>query len=277
VQDVVGKLFAMGALRDALLIAVGGGATSDLVGFVASIYMRGVAWLAVPTTLLGMADASIGGKTGIDTLFGKNLLGTLYPPRAVFADLSLLKSLSERTWNQGLFEILKLGLVFDLSIWEMAVRSSKDPSLIASAIAGKIAIVERDPHESGLRRILNFGHTIGHGLEWLSRYTLPHGEAVALGSIAEAHLSRALGYLSQEEFQRVEAGYRPFSLHWPQQVSLSALWEALLFDKKGSQGQVRFTVIDRIGHALEFQGDYCRPLLPEELKETLIWMERHWS
>ncbi len=260
--------------RDTLLIALGGGVTTDLVGFVASIYMRGVPLILIPTTLLAIVDAAIGGKTGIDTSYGKNLVGTIYPPQAIFSDLNMLDTLPEKEWFNGRAEVLKMGLIQDASIWEMAGKNSQDPEIILKAIEGKIAIVTQDPREHSLRRVLNFGHTIGHALETVAEYEMPHGEAVALGCVVEAHLSMQLGYLEENAFEQIRALYASFPLKLPINYSRSALLQAMAHDKKKAKGEVRFVLIDRIGHAHPFEGAYCRTVTQSALEPTLDWMER---
>ncbi len=273
-QNLTDELIKRGCGRDTLLIALGGGVTTDLVGFAASIYMRGVSLIFIPTTLLAMVDASIGGKTAIDTSHGKNLIGTLYPPQAIFADLEMLHTLSEKEWFNGLAEIIKMGLIHDPSLWEMAVKNRKDPTLILGAIQGKISIVEQDPNEQSLRRILNFGHTIGHALEAVADYALPHGEAVALGCIVEAYLSMQLGYLSEAEFRQIQDMYSFFPLQLPKSYVRETFIKAMQHDKKKMQGAVRFVLIDKIGHAMPFDGAYCRALDINELETGLDWMEK---
>jgi 3-dehydroquinate synthase len=272
-EHVHNELFKMGCGRDTLLIALGGGTTTDLVGFVASIYLRGVPLILVPTTLLGLVDAAIGGKTAIDTSFGKNLIGTIYHPKAIIADLEILKTLPERERLKGVAEILKMGLVYDPSMWQLA----QTQEVIFKAIKGKIAIIERDPMEQGLRRILNFGHTIGHALELVSQYALSHGEAVAIGCLAEAHLSMCLGYLPEEAFERILASYRSFALQLPPCYTRQDLFKAMVYDKKNAMGKVRFVLIDQIGHALPFEGEYCRPVSEKELETTCSWMEKEYG
>lgn len=262
-------LFKMGVERDVTLVALGGGATLDLVGFVASIYLRGVALVLIPTTVLAVVDAAIGGKTGINTPFGKNLIGTFYPPKSIFADLNMLDTLPEKEKLNGLAEILKIGLVFDASIIE-----EEGEKQILKAIKGKIAIIEQDPRELGLRRVLNFGHTIGHGLEKIANYKMAHGEAVALGSLAACHLSFSLGFLSKTDFERIQKIFTPFSLKLPKNYSKKKLIKAMAHDKKKSEGKLRFVLIDQIGHAIAFDGAYCRPVSETELKPTLDWIEK---
>lgn len=274
IEYLENELFSMGCAKDTLLIAIGGGVTTDLVGFLASTYLRGVPVIFIPTTLLAMVDASIGGKTAINTCYGKNLIGSFYLPKAIIADLNTLKTLPQKQLLNGLAEILKIGLVFDNSIWQLAVTDLYNRELIVKAIQGKISIVEQDPTEKGLRRILNFGHTIGHALEKVSNYTLSHGEAVAIGSLTEAYLSMQLLYLSEKDFEAIQIAYSSFSLKLPKEYSREALFKALLYDKKKIMGKQRFVLIDRIGHALPFEGNYCKEISLEKLQTSLTWMEK---
>ena len=273
---IIDELFKMGCGRDTLLIALGGGVTTDLVGFIASVYMRGLPLILIPTTLLAIVDAAVGGKTGVDTAYGKNLIGTIYYPKAIFADLDLLQTLPEKEWFNGLAEILKMGLIRDPAIWEMAQKDRKDPDLILKAIQGKIEIVEQDPKEQGMRRILNFGHTIGHALEAVSQYEMSHGEAVALGCVIEAHLSMRLGYLPEKDFESIQAVYSHWPLKRPNGYTRAKLLQAMSHDKKKARGEIRFVLIDKIGHALPFEGVYCRMVTQNELAPTLDWME-NWK
>jgi 3-dehydroquinate synthase len=256
------------------------------VGFVASTYLRGVPLISIPTTLLAMVDASIGGKTAINTSFGKNLLGSFYHPETILIDTRVLSSLPEKQWLNGLAESLKMGLISDSFLWDLLEKNHKngkvflsenDPSLIVRAIEDKMNIVEQDPKELGIRKILNFGHTIGHGLESLSSYEMSHGQAVALGCLVEAFLSKELGYLQNKDFERIYALYSTFSLSLPKNYTREALLKALSHDKKRTLEKVRFVLIDRVGHALPFEGAYCRPVSKEELESTLNWMERTYG
>jgi len=273
-------LFAGGYGRDTAIIALGGGATTDVAGFIASTYLRGVPFISIPTTLLSMIDASIGGKTAINTSFGKNLLGTFYHPETILIDTRVLSSLPEKHWMNGLAEGLKMGLISDSFFWDLLEKNHQngmcflhDPSLIVRAIEDKMNIVERDPKERGIRRILNFGHTVGHSLEALSSYEMSHGEAVALGCVVEAFLSKELGYLQSKDFERIFSLYASLSLSLPKNYTRQSLLKALSHDKKRDLDKVRFVLIDKIGHALSFEGVYCRPVSNEELESTLNWME----
>ena len=247
--------------RDTTLIALGGGTTTDLIGFLASTYMRGVPVIYIPTTLLGMVDAAIGGKNGLDTPFGKNSIGTFYSPKAIIIEPSFLKTLPPKEWKNGLAEILKYGLIDDEQLfceefqWDHVQRS----------IEIKEKIVQIDPRESGLRRILNFGHTVGHALELQD--SIPHGEAVAIGCVAESYLSHILGYLSASDFERIHRLYQKLGF------AMRPLHSLDILDKKAKNGELRFVLIDRIGHALEFDGEYCRTVPQNALKKMVEWLQ----
>jgi 3-dehydroquinate synthase len=263
--------------RDTLLIGLGGGVVTDFTAFLAATYMRGVPLILIPTTLLAMVDAAIGGKCGVDTPFGKNLIGVIYHPSHIFIDMNLLSSLPEKEWIHGLAEILKYGLIADFGVWELL---EKDPPhwkkslsiLIHSSIRVKKSVVEKDPRETaGIRRILNFGHTVAHALEMVSHYKMPHGEAVAVGCLAESVLSRRLGLLNQDDLDRIKTLFRkfPFSFKLPPQFAVQGWIEAMQIDKKAKGGEPRFVLIDRIGHAVPFDGEYCRTVPVKELETVL--------
>ncbi len=259
--------------HDSLLVGMGGGVTTDLVGFVASTYMRGIPLVFIPTTLLAMVDAAIGGKTSVDTPFGKNLIGTFYLPKAIFIDINFLKSLPEKEMKNGLSEILKYGLIANTMIWEKCDNWQKEiPFLVQASIACKIKIVEQDFEEkTGLRRILNFGHTIGHALELVSHFQMAHGEAVALGCMAESYLSHLLGFLPDEILQRILNRYQTLGYSF-QKFDTKAFLHALTMDKKAKGGEPRFVAIDRIGHCVSFNGEYCTPVRKGDLERMVEWM-----
>ncbi len=211
--DIAEKLLERGADRETCLIALGGGVVGDMVGFIASVFMRSIPYIQIPTTLVAQVDSSIGGKTAVDLPCGKNLLGTFYQPGAVFADLSFLDTLPEKEFNNGLAEIIKYGVIEDEKMFRalednMEAVKQKDAVLLLKLVENccriKKSIVEIDEKEQGLRRILNFGHTLGHALEALSKYKITHGEGVALGMIAAARISEKMGYLESEETKRIE-------------------------------------------------------------------------
>lgn len=265
-QQLEDQLFERGFGRDSVFVAIGGGTITDLVGFVSSTYMRGVPLILIPTTLLAMVDAAIGGKTAIDTPFGKNLIGSFYLPKAIFIDLDFLKTLPEKERINGLSEILKIALVSDSSILQVNFEEQ-----MIRAIQAKVSIVEQDPNEIGLRRILNFGHTVGHAIELCTNYTVSHGEAVALGCIAESYLSLLMGLISQSEFTSIANVFPNF----PWTFDRHELLEAMRHDKKNSRGAIRFVLLDKIGHACAFNGIYCTEVPSEKLLEMLTFMEQN--
>lgn len=270
-EHLISKLCQKGCDRNTFFLAFGGGVTTDLVGFIASIYMRGAPLVLIPTTLLAIVDASIGAKTAVNTSYGKNLLGTFYPPKAIFADLAMLATLPSRELLNGWAEILKISLVCDIEIWLLAKERKEEA--IFRAMKKKIEIVLKDPKERAIRHILNFGHTIGHALEKISNYQLSHGEAVAIGSVAESYLSMDLGLLEPKLFEQIQHAYSQFPLKLPKAYTKEALLAAMSFDKKREGEDLYFVLIDRIGHALPFEGRYCKKVTPDELKNTLNWME----
>jgi 3-dehydroquinate synthase len=271
------RLARHGADRQSLVCALGGGVIGDLSGFVAATYMRGIPFVQVPTSLLAMVDSSIGGKTGVNHTLGKNLIGAFYPPRAVFTDIDLLHSLPEREYLCGLSEIVKAGVIADPELFAFieahtAEVLQRDASvlttLIERAIAVKVAVVEQDPAERGLRAILNFGHTIGHALEAVTAYQqYSHGEAVAVGMALVALLSERLGYCQGNIRQRVHALLH--RLHLPltyTDVAPEQLLAAMTHDKKALNGVVRFVLLQDIGSVVynrEVPLEVLRPLLEQ--------------
>jgi 3-dehydroquinate synthase len=221
VLTVVEKLIALGADRSTALIALGGGVIGDLTGFTASIFMRGIPVIQVPTTLLAQVDSSIGGKTGVDTDAGKNLLGTFHQPKEVFIDISFLQTLPEEQFRSGLAEVIKYGIIEAPDLLDTIEAAAAAGGLRESVFLEKIVttacrikkgIVELDERDQGLRRILNFGHTVGHAVEAASAYSLSHGEAVAIGMVAAAIFSEQLHYLPADDRRRIVSIIRAVGL-----------------------------------------------------------------
>jgi 3-dehydroquinate synthase len=253
--------------RDSALIALGGGTLTDLVGFLASTYMRGLPLILVPSTLLGMVDAAIGGKTSIDTHYGKNLIGSFYQPKAIVIDLDHLDSLPINELINGQSEILKMGLVYDASI----LRLTGDDQIYQSILA-KVAVVTQDPKESGIRRILNFGHTVAHAIELCSHFSISHGEAVALGCVAESYLSKLMGLLNQSDFQSIMKLFPKFK--WT--CNRNDLLKCMQLDKKNAASKIRFVLINKIGEAALFDGQYCSEVPDGLIEEMCLWMESNY-
>jgi 3-dehydroquinate synthetase len=224
-----------------------------------------------------MVDASIGGKTGIDTPHGKNLIGSYYPAKAIISDLDTLESLPETEWRNGLAEILKAALIADSSLWPLCDSEwrSRLVSIAELAIRVKISAIETDPLEKGRRRILNFGHTVAHALEAAAQYRIAHGEAVAIGLMAESYLSMRLGLLQKNFFQEITAKIEAsgFALRMPPSYDRTRFFDAMAYDKKTAKGALRFTLIEQIGQAANFNGEYCSPVPVELVHEMTQWME----
>lgn len=262
-QKLLDWLGAAGFTRNDLVVAVGGGAVTDLSGFVASSWLRGIDWVAVPTTLAAMVDAAVGGKTGINSEYGKNLIGSFYSPISVLVDLSWLATLSDRDFAAGLAEVVKCGFIVDAEIIELLKNKSVGEvrgdhaltlDLIARSIAVKAKVVSGDFKESFDREILNYGHTLGHAIELHSKYVLRHGECVAIGLVYAANLANQSGILEDQvtelhkqilENLGLPTSYE--SRHWPE------LRANMAIDKKSRSGTLRFVAISEIGKTLRIE------------------------
>jgi 3-dehydroquinate synthase len=251
-------LLDRGLGRDAGVVALGGGVAGDLAGFVAATYMRGVPFIQVPTTLLAMLDASVGGKTGVDTPQGKNLIGAFHPPAAVLADPRTLVTLPEREYRAGMAEAVKHGLIADREYFKWMEREAdallrRDPAalehLVRRSVEIKAEIVSGDERETGRRAILNAGHTVAHALERATGYGLPHGEAVAAGLVAECELATRLGLAAPAVRERVELllGRLGLPVRLPPAVGADTLLAAMASDKKNRASRVRFALPSALG------------------------------
>lgn len=249
--------------RRSFVVALGGGVVGDLAGFVAATYLRGLPFVQVPTTLLAQVDSSVGGKVGVNLPAGKNLVGAFHQPRLVVCDLDTLRTLPEREFRAGLAEIIKYGIIRDAALFRRLERDldkllHRDPATLAAVIARscaiKAAVVGQDETESGLRAILNFGHTIGHALEAISGYgRYLHGEAIAIGQVAAAWISAAQTGLPAREVARITELFRRAGL--PTRARLSSaqrrrLLAAMKLDKKVSGGEIRFVLARRLGEVV---------------------------
>ncbi|MCD6139157.1 MAG: 3-dehydroquinate synthase [Deltaproteobacteria bacterium] len=258
VLDVVSQLINLGASRKSLLVALGGGVVGDLTGFIASIYMRSVPYIQIPTTLVAQVDSSVGGKTGVDLPEGKNLLGTFYQPEGVFIELSFLKTLSDADFKNGLAEIIKYGIISDEEMFKLLEREhdaivDQQPALMKNIVKRsckiKAGIVEMDEREQGLRRILNFGHTLGHALEAASDYRLSHGEGVAIGMVGAAGISHKLDYLDQASYKRILNLIRQYGLptQVPGDLETKKIVGFLASDKKVMDSKLHYVLVKKIG------------------------------
>ncbi len=240
--------------RKSTVVALGGGVTGDLAGFAASTFMRGIDWVGVPTTLLAMVDSSLGGKTGFDLPEGKNLIGSFYPPRLVLADPQLLATLPEAELISGMAEVVKHGIISDPELFHLCSRGLnwvKDhlEEIVKRAMAVKIKIIEEDPYEKGFRAALNLGHTVGHAVELVSNFQLRHGEAVAIGMVAEAKLAERLTVAGQGLSEAMAKSLLALGLpiQIPKELLCDELIRAMRVDKKKSNGVVRFALPVEIG------------------------------
>ena len=278
VEKLAVKLLELGADRGSTLIAVGGGVTGDVVGFLASIYLRGIPHIQVPTTLLAQVDSSIGGKTGVDLEQGKNLLGAFLQPQLIWMDLQFLETLPPKEFRQGMAEVIKTAMIGDENLWDYlethtpALKHRDSQALyriVTSCCRLKAKVVQLDEKETGHRRILNLGHTVGHALERLSHYQIRHGDAVAMGLVAAAKLAVSLGKLEAGELRRVEQLLEVWDLpvRIPKGFPPEAVLAAMQTDKKHIRGRLHFILPVRIGEVTEDQELSAGPI--EEILDSL--------
>ena len=266
VQDIAKYLLSINFSRTDVIISIGGGVVSDLSGFVSSIYKRGVAHVNLPTTLLAMADASIGGKTGVDFEGIKNTIGAFDMPSLIYMNLSTLDTLPDREYFSGFAEIMKHGLIMDQKFYMWLIENmyeicEKNKETIASMLETSInikkAVVEKDPFENGDRALLNFGHSIGHAVESYFEGEYLHGEAVALGCVAEAYISWKSNMISMEDYYEVRDMFVPFNLPISIQVDKKAeeeIFKRLFNDKKNDINSINIVLLKKIGKAVLVKG-----------------------
>lgn len=254
IQQLWNGFLANGLDRRSTIIALGGGVIGDMAGFAASTYMRGMNWICVPTTLLSIVDASLGGKTGFDLPEGKNLIGSFYPPKLVLADPQALQTLPTGEFTSGLAEVVKHGVISDPALFDLCGRGLeciKDnlQTVVKRAMAVKIKIIEEDPYEKGFRAALNLGHTVGHAIELVSRFQLRHGEAVAIGIVTEAKLAESLAIAPKGLSDKISNVLSNLMLpvRIPAQLSREEILRAMRVDKKKSADTIRFALPVEIG------------------------------
>lgn len=274
-QEVWQALVDMHMERWGTIVSLGGGVINDLAGFAAATYMRGVPWVAVPTTLLAMVDASIGGKTGIDLRAGKNLVGAFYAPRGVWIDPQSLRTLPREEMSNGMAEVIKHGVIGDVELFERC-RSIETPAeqdweeWVKHAVAVKIRVIQEDPFEEGRRAVLNLGHTLGHALEMLSGYTIRHGRAVAIGLVFAARLAAKMGIAHVDLAEQIAATLQQWDLptEIPKHISRQSILEAVSYDKKRRDGRPKWVLPAKIGEVI-WGVDVPQHLLEEMLQAEL--------
>lgn len=258
VNGLYSQLLAAGMDRTGTIVALGGGVVGDMAGFVAATYMRGVAFVQCPTSLLAMVDASVGGKTGVDLPEGKNLVGAFKQPTAVLADIATLQTLPPAEFAAGMAEVIKHGLISNPRLFMQiedegrrlrSMSPARLQTLVSEAIRVKRDVVQEDPFEYGRRALLNLGHTFGHAIEQVSGYRVAHGQGVAMGLVAAAHLSVRLGYCDATLPARVEAVLRQVELptRIPADLTAEAIYQAMFSDKKKVGKRLRFILLRDVG------------------------------
>lgn len=280
VERLAEQMVNAGADRRSFVVALGGGMVGDCAGFLAAVFMRGVPVVQIPTTLLAQVDASIGGKTGVNLGAGKNLIGAFHQPRAVLVDPDVLSTLGEREFRAGLFESLKCGVIRDRALFDFMHRQSRKilgrdrkalVRIITDSIRVKAAVVSADEKESDLRRILNFGHTLGHALEAATGYThFLHGEAVAWGMIAAAAIARDCGFCAPEIAEQITSAVNSYGPLPPVPCGTQEIMSRLSADKKTVAGAVHFVLPLKIGK-VTIAGD----VPPEVVRQAVEQIRSH--
>ncbi len=259
VGELASRLARAGFDRQDGLIALGGGVTGDITGFLASCYMRGIPFIQIPTSLLAQVDSSVGGKTGVDIPEGKNLVGAFYQPRAVYIDMAVLATLPVQEFLGGLAEVIKYGVIRDAAFFAfleqerdaiLALQPAILSEMISTCCRIKAEVVARDEREGGLRKILNYGHTIGHAVEAASSFRIIHGFAVAIGMVAAAKLASMKGFLAEPELERIVSLISAYGLPVavPEDLDRSVIKNYLKTDKKALAGRINYILPDAIGN-----------------------------
>jgi 3-dehydroquinate synthase len=282
-EKLADQLARAGADRSSLLIAFGGGIVGDAAGFLAAIYMRGIDYIQVPTTFLAQVDSSVGGKTGVNLAAGKNLIGSFHHPRAVFADSDVLQSLPDRELRAGLMESVKAGIIRDPALFRFMEKNhdallARDPAalekVIVASIRMKADVVALDERESGLRMILNYGHTLGHAIEAATGFrALLHGEAVAWGMLAALQIALARNTVAPDQAERIEKTILAYGPLPPFRATPAKLLDAAGRDKKNRAGTRRFILPNGIGNAIVVE-DVTEPELEAAIDWTLTRARR---
>jgi len=279
-ESLADEMVRRGGDRTSVVLAFGGGIVNDMAGFLAAIFMRGIPVIQIPTTLLAQVDAAVGGKTGVNLVSGKNLVGSFHQPIAVLIDPSVLETLPEREYRSGLYEIIKAGIIREPGLFQFLTEHSEDvlrrtphavDRIIEDSVRMKVEVVSSDEREGDLRRILNFGHTFGHALEAETAYTrFLHGEAVAWGMRAAVYLSQSTGHLSAEDSVEILETLRLYGPIPPLDgIPASNLLARLVHDKKTVAGRVHFVLAVRIGEVKVVSGIEDK-LVQEAIRSSLV-------
>jgi 3-dehydroquinate synthase len=256
VDCIIRELIKKNADRNTFIVGVGGGVVTDITGYAASVYMRGVKFGFVPTTILAMVDASIGGKNGVDVGIYKNLVGVIKQPQFLLFDYSLLKSLSQAQWINGFAEVIKHACIKDAELFELLEKESienfqsdagKLAALIEKNVQIKTSVVVNDEFEKGDRKLLNFGHTLGHAIENI--YQLPHGHAVSIGMMAACTISASINDFPAEDLEKIKSLLAKYHLPTSYDFDKEKIWEVLKMDKKRAGDSMNFILLNSIGHA----------------------------
>jgi 3-dehydroquinate synthase len=273
--DAIRFLFEKGIKKSDCIIGLGGGVVLDLTGFLASQYLRGVSFVFIPTTLMAVVDAAIGGKNGVNFENGKNLIGSFKNPDEIIFDSCFLGTLPENLYLEGFIEVIKYGLIFDKHLFHSLIeRKICETNFIERSIEIKEEISSKDFFDVGLRRVLNFGHTVAHGIEKLSNLKMSHGQAVFIGLLLESYISLKKGFLEEFEFLQIKGYLLSLWVGFIKDFYVEAtdLWECMKGDKKNAGDEVRICVLKRIGKCASFGGEFCTKVSFEEVKESLNWL-----
>ncbi len=268
VLSILDRLFEAKFDRKSILIAFGGGVIGDMTGFSASLYQRGVSFIQIPTTLLSQVDASVGGKTGVNNKFGKNLIGTFYQPDAVYIDPNFLDTLPKREFSAGLAEVIKMAVMFDRDMFEFLQNSNlydKDVivQMIAKSVSLKADVVNKDEKEQGIRAVLNYGHTFGHVIENETNYEkYLHGEAVAIGMVMANRLAVELGLLSKTQEQEIKELLSKYNLPTTYPIKdIDEFYNHFFLDKKSNRGKIKFILPN---------GSIGTHIIKDDIKESVV-------
>ncbi len=282
--EIEDMLFEQGYGRDSALIAIGGGVCGDLGGFIAATYMRGIPIVQVATSIVAQADSSVGGKTAIDVPAGKNLIGTFHQPSKVYIDIATLDTLPEMEYRAGMVELVKHGIIADRAFLEFfeknqnTIMERKGETYTETMIELlewnckiKTKVVEEDERENGIRKILNYGHTIGHAIEKMSDFKLKHGECVAIGLITEAKIAHKMNFLPKEDVERQQKIFKGMGLSTlvPKKMETEEILRLIRLDKKARLGKAEFALPATIGEMKKVDGKYGIKVLEETVKQAI--------